>query len=172
MVNNKLVCSIIKTHLYLILNALDLLGLENKGRIIRPILRQQDKDRDERQDEHVCRVHPLPELGPQVDRVEAHLHRVRGHERGRGRVPRGGGGQRDAVGGRGGQAVLGRGDRGQRLEPRGAEAEGGLEGRRNRIRFKKDFYFREKSSQVKADRHEFMVFHWKTAGRQDYCIMQ
>ena len=46
----------------------------------RSILHEQNEDRDEGKDDQVACVQSLPRRSAQVDRVEAHLHRVGRHE--------------------------------------------------------------------------------------------
>ena len=60
-------------------------------------MHEEDEDRDEGQDDQVASVQPLPRRGAQVDRVEAHLHRVGRHEGAGLAVGRGGGGEADLV---------------------------------------------------------------------------
>ena len=52
-------------------------------------MHEEDEDWDEGQDDQVTGVQPLPRGRAQVDAVEAHLHRVGGHE-GAGLTGRGG----------------------------------------------------------------------------------
>ena len=49
----------------------------------RRVLGEQNEDRDERKDNEVACVEPLPSVGSQVDGVQPHLHGVGGHEGGR-----------------------------------------------------------------------------------------